>query len=283
MGLLGCHVSVEGGVSNAPERGAAIGCEAIQIFTRNQRQWASKPLPPEQIQGFKEALKKFNIQAVMTHSIYLINLASPDAALRRKSEAAFLDEVDRCEALTIPYLVFHPGSGREGPKQAGINTLVESLQHVLTARPECHVAVLIENTAGAGAILGSQFEEIAEIRDRVGMPARVKICFDTAHAFAAGYDLRTPTAFAETLDRFNSQVGLEHLKAFHINDSFSALGSNRDRHENIGKGRIGRDAFRYLVNDRRFERHPMTLETPGGDEALRRNLRLLFGFRLKQE
>jgi deoxyribonuclease-4 len=274
-------VSVQGGVSNAPERGAGIGCEAIQIFTRNQRQWASKPLAPEQIEGFKGGLQRFHIQAVMTHSIYLINLASPDVALRKKSEAAFLDEVDRCEALGIPYLVFHPGSCREEPKKTGINMLVEGLQHVLTARPTGHVALLIENTAGAGSILGSRFEEIGEIRDRVGTPARVKVCFDTAHAFAAGYDLRTPNAFAEMLDQFNSQVGLEHLKAFHINDSYSALGSNWDRHENIGKGRIGREAFRYLVNDRRFERHPMTLETPGGEQAFRRNLRLLLSFRGK--
>jgi len=172
-------------------------------------------LAPEQIDGFKAALQKFHIQAVMTHSIYLINLASPDAALRKKSEAAFLDEVDRCEALGIPYLVFHPGSCREAPKQTGIKTLVESLQHVLTARPTGHVALLIENTAGAGSILGSRFEEIAEIRDRVAEPTRVKICFDTAHAFAAGYDLRTADVFAETLDQFNSQIGLEHLKAFH--------------------------------------------------------------------
>jgi len=274
-------VSVQGGVSNAPERGAGIGCEAIQIFTRNQRQWASKPLAPEQIEGFKGGLQRFRIQAVMTHSIYLINLASPDVTLRKKSEGAFLDEVDRCEALGIPYLVFHPGSCREAPKKTGINMLAESLQHVLTARPTGHVALLIENTAGAGSILGSRFEEIAEIRDRVGAPARVKVCFDTAHAFAAGYDLRTPNAFAETLDQFNSQVGLEHLKAFHINDSYSALGSNWDRHENIGKGRIGREAFRYLVNDRRFERHPMALETPGGEQAFRRNLRLLLSFRGK--
>jgi deoxyribonuclease-4 len=274
-------VSVQGGVSNAPERGAAIGCEAIQIFTRNQRQWGSKPLAPEQIEGFKTALQKFSIQGVMTHSIYLINLASPDPALRKKSEAAFLDEMDRCEALGIPYLVFHPGSCREEPKNTGISTLVESLQHVLTARPSSSVALLIENTAGAGSILGSRFEEIAEIRDRVGMSPRVKVCFDTAHAFAAGYDLRTSTAFAETLDKFDSQIGLQHLKAFHVNDSYSALGSNWDRHENIGKGRIGREAFRYLVNDRRFQRHPMALETPGGDQAFRRNLRLLFSYREK--
>jgi deoxyribonuclease-4 len=274
-------VSVQGGVSNAPERGASIGCEAIQIFTRNQRQWASKPLPPEQIEGFKAGIRQFNIQAVMTHSIYLINLASPDQALQKRSEAAFLDEMDRCEALGIPYLVFHPGSAREEPKNTGLNTLVESLHRVLTAQSASPVTLLIENTAGAGSILGSQFEEIGEIRDRVGMSTRIKVCFDTSHAFAAGYDLRGAQGFAETLDRFNSQIGLEHLKAFHVNDSYSALGSNWDRHENIGKGRIGREAFRYLVNDPRFEQHPMTLETPGGDQAFRRNLRLLLSLRDK--
>lgn len=279
MGLLGAHVSIQGGVQNAPERAASMGCECIQIFTRNQRQWASKPLQPEQIQGFKTGIQEFGIQAVLTHSIYLINLASPDPTLRSKSENAFLDEMDRCELLGISYLVFHPGSHRKTTEQEGINRLVDSLQNLLGQRPKQKVTLLIENTAGAGNILGANFEQIAEIRDRVGMAGRLEVCFDTAHAFAAGYDLRTSNAYFEILDQFDSHIGLEHLKAFHLNDSRSELDSRYDLHEHIGQGNIGLDTFRCIINDSRFSRLPMVLETPGEEESFRHNLQLLFSLR----
>jgi deoxyribonuclease-4 len=279
MGLLGCHVSIAGGVQNAPIRGHRLGCEAIQIFTRNPNQWKSKVLPVEQIQGFKSGVKTYNIQAVMTHSIYLINLASGDKSLRRRSERAFLDEMDRCEVLGIPFLIFHPGSFRESSEKRGIRRLVNSLQRLLNQRLEQKVVLLIENTSGAGSLLGRSFEQIAEIREQIGMPNRVKVCFDTSHAFAAGYDLSTPEGFEEVMHHFDETIGLEQLQAFHLNDSLTQLGSLRDRHENIGHGQIGTATFERLINDRRFQLHPMTLETPGGDEWFQKNLQLLFQLR----
>jgi deoxyribonuclease-4 len=279
MGLLGCHVSIAGGVQNAPIRGHRLGCEAIQIFTRNPNQWKSKVLPVEQIQGFKSGVKTYNIQAVMTNSIYLINLASGDKSLRRRSERAFLDEMDRCEVLGIPFLIFHPGSFRESSEKRGIRRLVNSLQRLLNQRLEQKVVLLIENTSGAGSLLGRSFEQIAEIREQIGMPNRVKVCFDTSHAFAAGYDLSTPEGFEEVMHHFDETIGLEQLQAFHLNDSLTQLGSLRDRHENIGHGQIGTATFERLINDRRFQLHPMTLETPGGDEWFQKNLQLLFQLR----
>ena len=272
-------MSISGGVEKAPGRGASLGCEAIQIFTRNQRRWVSKPIAEEQASAFQEEMRRHHIQAVMAHSIYLINLASPDPSLRSRSEEAFLDEMDRCELLGVPYLVFHPGSHRGSSRQTGIGAVADSLTRLLEARPDHRVVLLLETTAGAGDTLGGRFEDLAEIRDRVGVPGRLEVCFDTAHVFQAGYDLRTPEALAETLDLFDNQVGLSHLKAFHLNDSRTELGSHRDLHEHIGQGHIGLECFRVLVNDRRFARHPMALETPGGEEGFRRNLQLLYSLR----
>lgn len=279
MGLLGCHVSIAGGVQNAPIRGHELGCEAIQIFTRNPSQWKAKALTDEQIQGFKAGIKTYNIQAVMTHSNYLINLASYDQSLRKRSERAFLKEMDWSEVLGIPFLVFHPGSFRESTERKGIRRLVISLQRLLNQRLEQSLVLLIENTSGAGSLLGASFEQIAEIRERIGMPNRVKVCFDTSHAFAAGYDLSSPKGFEEVLDQFDEIIGLEQLQAFHLNDSLTPLGSRRDRHENIGHGQIGTAPFEWLINDQRFQLHPMTLETPGGDEWFQKNLQLLYKLR----
>ncbi|MFW9985214.1 MAG: deoxyribonuclease IV [Candidatus Odinarchaeota archaeon] len=279
MGLLGCHVSIADGIQKAPQRGRDLGCEAIQIFTRNPNQWKCKPLSNDAIDGFQTAIKECEIHAVMTHSIYLINLASGDRNIRKRSEVAFLDEMDRCEALGIPYLVFHPGSYRESTEKKGIRRLVRSIQRLLQKRPNQSVKLCIENTAGAGSLLGGNFEQIAEIREKIGSPDRIKICFDTSHAFAAGYDLRAPEGLQEVFDHFDSIIGLEHLIGFHLNDSKVKLGSRRDRHENIGHGHIGIVPFKQLVNDQRFLEHPMTLETPGGDEWFRRNLKLLFQLR----
>jgi deoxyribonuclease-4 len=273
-------VSIAGGIQNAPQRGHNLGCESIQIFTRNPNQWKCKPLSKTAIEEFQTAMTKYEIQAVMTHSIYLINLASVDRSLRRRSEKAFLDEMDRCEALGIPYLVFHPGSYRGSTEQKGVRRLILSMQRLLQKRPDHSVKLCIENTAGAGSLLGGNFEQIAEIRERMGYPNRVKVCFDTSHAFAAGYDLRGLEGLGEVLDQFDSMIGLEHLIGFHLNDSKVPLGSHKDRHENIGHGHIGIEPFKQLVNDPRFLEHPMTLETPGGEEWFRTNLQLLFRLRI---
>ncbi|MFX1245444.1 MAG: deoxyribonuclease IV [Promethearchaeota archaeon] len=279
VGLLGCHVSISKGVQYAPQRGTALGCECIQIFTRNPNQWKAKPLTDENITGFKENIKIYKIKAIMAHSIYLINLASHDKTLRKRSETTFLEEMDRCEALGIPYLVFHPGSYRETTEARGIQNLVNSLQRLLDQRPHQTVKLLIENTAGAGAQLGSRFEQIAEIRKRIQMPERVKVCLDTAHALAASYDLRAPVGLEEVLEQFNSIIGLENLLAFHLNDTPASPGSHKDRHANIGYGQISTEVFAQLVNDPRFQSHPMALETPGGDEWFQKNLQLLFKLR----
>jgi len=279
MGLLGCHVSVYKGVQFAPERGYELGCEVIQIFTRNPSQWKCKPLTAENITEWKAAVKTYNIKAVMTHAIYLINMASAERTIRKKSETEFLNEIDRCELLNIPFLVFHPGSYRASTEKSGIRRLVSSLQKLLLKRPDHKVQLLIENTAGGGSLLGNSFEQISEIMDKTGFPERIHACFDTSHAFAAGYDLQTSESYHEIMDQFDSTIGLEHLKGFHLNDSQAELGSHIDRHENIGDGLIGKEVFKEIVNDQRFKLHPMTLETPGGEEAFRRSLQLLFKLR----
>jgi deoxyribonuclease-4 len=251
----------------------------MQIFTRNARRWASKPLDPEQAEGFKAGVKEQGLQEVMAHGSYLTNLASPDPRIHKLSVTAFEEELDRSEALGIPYFIIHPGSHRGTSFKEGLNTLTTSLQRSLANRPGYKVMLLLETTAGGGKSLGGSFELLAEILDQVDMPGRVGICLDTAHVFAAGYDIRTQAGYEETLDAFKNQIGFGLLKAFHINDSRSMLNSHHDIHANIGEGQIGLESFRRLVNDRRFKRHPMNLETPGGEEAFKRNLQLLYRLR----
>jgi deoxyribonuclease-4 len=277
MGLLGCHVS--GAVDHSPKGGYELGCEIIQIFTRNPSQWKSKSLTDERTTRFREQVKTYGFKRVMVHGIYIINLASYDKALRKRSETAFLEEMDRCEALQIPYLIFHPGSHRETTETKGLRNLVQSLQRLLNKRPSQKVKLLIENTAGGGSLLGGRFEQIAEIRNQLKPSNRVKVCFDTAHAYAAGYDLQTPEGLGEVLDQFDATVGLKHLLAFHLNDTPFDLGSQRDRHANLGFGQISTNTFASLINDPRFRNHPMALETPGGEEWFVKNLKILFQLR----
>ncbi|MCD6111299.1 MAG: deoxyribonuclease IV [Thermoplasmata archaeon] len=275
MGLLGAHVSTQGGVQNAPERGASLQCDAIAIFTKNQRQWRAKPLKEEEIEGFKENMKRFGIEIALSHDSYLINLGSPKEEIYRKSVEAFVDEIVRADQLDLPYLVFHPGSHLGEGEEWGLKKISEGIEESLSRAPESRVMLLLETTAGQGTNLGYTFEQLAAIMDMVGDRERLGVCFDTCHAFAAGYDIRTPEAYGETFDRFEEVIGLRNLKAFHLNDSKFPLGSKKDRHEHIGEGEIGIEAFRLLVNDRRFEEHPMILETPGGDVWYSANLKVL--------
>lgn len=251
----------------------------MQIFTRNARRWASKPIPSEQVEGFKEGIKEQRLSEVMTHGSYLTNLASTDPRIHALSVKAFEDELDRTEELGIPYFVIHPGSHRGASYQEGLRRLTNSLRQSLEARLDYKVYLLLETTAGGGKSMGGRFEQLAEILDRLDMPNQLGVCFDTAHVFAAGYDIRTRAGFEDTLTAFNRTIGINRLKAFHLNDSKTGLGSHHDVHEDIGQGNIGVDAFRFLVNDPRFKHHPMNLETPGGDEAFRKNLQLLFSLR----
>ncbi len=273
--LLGAHVSIAKGIYLAPGRGEEIGANAIQIFSKNQNQWVGKPLSPEDAEKFRQAWKESSIERVVIHDSYLINLGSADETLLRKSREAFLDEMDRAEMLGVPDLVFHPGSYRKETEEFGLNQIVASLNFVLALRPGYRVRLLLETTAGQGTNLGYTFEQLARIREGVEQKERTGICLDTAHIFAAGYDIRTRDAYDATMSQFDAILGLENLRAIHLNDSKKPLGSRVDRHENIGKGLIGLDAFRFLMTDPRLEMIPKILETPGGPEAFKEDIKTL--------
>jgi len=278
MGFLGAHVSISGGVYKAPERGEKLGCESIQIFSKNQMQWKAKPITPEDSQKFKEELKKTHIKEVVIHDSYLINLGSPDEEKLKMSRDAFLDEMIRAEILGVKYLVFHPGSHMGKGEELGLKLIAESLNILIDKAKEApNVLLLLETTAGQGSNLGYKFEHLKFIMDQVEKKERLGVCFDTAHAFEAGYDISTEEGYERTFNEFDNVIGLEKLKVFHLNDSRTPLGSHVDRHEHIGKGMIGLTAFELLVNDERFKNHPMILETPGGEKYYEYNLKVLRG------
>ncbi len=279
MALLGAHVSIAGSLANAPENGAKIGCEAIQIFSKNQRQWKSKPLSVAEAEAFKEAMAQRGIRAAMVHDSYLINLADPEEPGWKRSVAAFIDEMERCEALAIPRLVFHPGAPKEAGEEFGLKRIAKALDHCLSKAKAEHVSPLIENTAGQGSNVGWRFEHLRAILDGLSDPARVGICIDTCHTFAAGYDIRTREGWEATLKEFDRVVGLKKIRAFHLNDSKKELNCRVDRHEHIGQGCIGIEPFRALVRDPRFKETPAALETPGDDPDFERNLKVLKRFR----
>ena len=275
--LLGAHMSIAGGVGNAFIEGKKVDCDAIQIFTKSSRQWASKPYTKEEIELFHINRKTTGIGAVVAHDSYLLNMGSPDAALRSRSVAAFIDELERCEVLGVTNLIAHPGSHVGSGELDGIKTIAKSLDEVHKACPGYSVKVTLEITAGQGSNLGYRFEQIAKMIDATKESDRLRVCFDTEHAFAAGYDLRTRDGYERTFSEFDEVIGIELLAAFHLNDSKKEFNSRVDRHEHIGKGFIGVDAFRLLMNDKRFWGLPMCLETPKGPDLKedRENLDLL--------
>ncbi len=262
MPLFGAHMSTAGGVSKALERGQSIGCDTIQIFTRNNNRWASKPIPPEEAERFHEKVEETGIWPVFSHAAYLINLAGAKEELWEKSIAAFIDELERAELLGLMGVVLHPGSHMGEGEEQGIARIAAALDRCHEATEGFKTLTLLEITAGTGANLGYRFEQLADIRSRVKHPERVAFCFDTCHAFAAGYDFRTREGYEAMMEAWDRILGIERLKAFHMNDSKHPLGSRKDRHEHIGKGTIGLDGFRWIVNDPRFEQVPMVLETP---------------------
>lgn len=277
MPLLGAHMSIAGGVHLAFERMKEIGGRALQIFTTNQRQWKPYPLSPESIQRFRTNWEESGKVPVAAHGLYLINLAAADELTLSRSITAMAGELRRCEALGIQYLVMHPGAHvGEGPER-GLARLAANLDKAMEAAQAPSVSILLETTAGQGSGLGSTFEQIRFILDASRYGPGMGVCFDTCHAFAAGYDIRTEDAYRETMSRFDAIVGLDRLKFFHLNDSKRELASHVDRHEHIGKGRIGLEGFRRLLNDPRFRNHPMVLETPKGKDMKedRENLRIL--------
>jgi deoxyribonuclease-4 len=272
---LGAHVSTSGGVDKAPGNGRNLGCEAIQVFTRNQLQWRAHSLAKEEVASFRQEMDSRRIKVALAHDSYLINLGSPEAETLRKSLEAFADEMERCELLGIPYLVFHPGSHLGVGEAAGLKRIAESINRVLRQKKGAATQVLLETTAGQGTSLGYRFEQLAAILAEIEVKDRVGVCVDTCHLYAAGYDFRTRAAYDVTFHQLDQMVGLKKVKAFHLNDSKKGLGSRIDRHENIGKGELGLDPFRFLLNDPRFAGLPMLLETPGGDESYRRDLKTL--------
>ncbi len=278
--LLGAHVSIAGGVELAPGRGDDLGSEAIQIFSKNQRRWAAKPLTEEAVAAFKEALSKSQQQATAIHDSYLINLADLRAENVAKSRDAFVVEMERAQLLGVPHLIFHPGNHRGEGKESGIRQIAASLDLTMREADAPDVSVLLEGTAGAGNSIGSTFEQLQGIREAVDRPERVGLCFDTCHLFAAGYDIRTAETYDLVMEHAENILGLENVQAFHLNDCKGELGSHLDRHEHIGQGGIGLEGFRLLVNDARWDGVPMYLETPGQEEHFEENLKVLKGLRM---
>lgn len=265
MPLLGAHESVAGGIHLAFERIQDVGGLSLQIFTRNQRQWNSAPVTEEERELFIAAWKKCGNIPVASHASYLVNLASGKPDLVKKSIAAFADELERCEFLGIPLVVMHPGSHGGAGVEKGLARFTKNLDLAFECADSC-VTVLLETTAGQGTGLGSSFEELAVIIENSKYQSRLGVCVDTCHVFAAGYDIRSAENYGETMAAFDRIVGLDRIKFFHLNDSKKGLESRVDRHEHIGKGEIGIEGFRNLLNDPRFANHPMTLETPKGKD-----------------
>ena len=262
MKRVGAHVSAGGGVENAPLNAKAIGAKAFALFTKNQRQWKAKPLTDDNIDKFKENCKECGYlpEHVLPHDSYLINLGHPEKEGLEKSRDAFLDEMQRCEQLGLKLLNFHPGSHlKKIEEDACLKRIAESINIALDKTKG--VSAIIENTAGQGTNMGFMFEHLATIIDNVDDKDRVGVCLDTCHTFTAGYDLRTKKAFKATMDEFEKLVGFKYLSAMHLNDSKPDLGARVDRHQSIGKGKLGVDPFRFIMNDKRFDEIPMVLET----------------------
>ncbi len=259
--LLGAHISIAGGLEKAFFRGQSIGCTTIQIFTKSNRQWQCKPLTKSEIELFKKTWEQSPIKSVVVHASYLINLGSSNPEVITKSTRALKEELLRCSQLGIPYLILHPGSHGTSPKKNSLLQVAKLLDEVFQAVPG-NSMILLETMAGQGSNLGAEFEELAEIYKASANKKRIGICFDTCHTFAAGYNTQTKKTYEHTWQLFDTVLGFDLLKVIHVNDSKKELGSRVDRHEHIGKGKLGKEAFRLLFNDERFFTIPKILETP---------------------
>ena len=261
---VGAHMSIAGGIELAIARGVQLGCTALQIFTKNANRWQGKPISDAAARAFREAWRQSDIGPVIAHDTYLINLAAPEDDKWHKSIAALVDEIQRCALLDVPWLVIHPGAHVGSGEAAGLRRIGAALRVVFDQAPP-GVGILLENTAGQGTVLGGRFAHLAEIMN-LAPGGRFGLCFDTCHAFAAGYDLATAAGYAATMDELQRDLGCEKVLAFHVNDSRKGLGSRVDRHEHIGQGAIGEEGFRLLMQDARFTAVPKILETPKGDD-----------------
>lgn len=264
--LVGAHVSIAGGVSQSPARGHQIGCDCIQIFTKSSRQWAAKPYPAQEIAAFKKALTESGIKKVVAHDSYLLNLGAPDEKLRKRSVEGLIDELERCEALGVPYLIAHPGSHVGAGEAAGITTIARSIDEAHKSCAGFETRLALEITAGQGSNLGCSFAQMGRIFEAVKENDRLRLCFDTEHAFAAGYDLRSREGYERAFAELDQHIGLKRLVAFHLNDSLKPLNSRVDRHEHIGQGHLGTEPFKRLLHDQRFFGLPMCLETEPGED-----------------
>ena len=262
MKYVGAHVSASGGVYNAPINAMAIGAKAFALFTKNQRQWTAKPLETKDIDKWFKELEKSGIQTkhILPHDSYLINLGHPEVEARAKSFDGFVHEIQRCEILKLDRLNFHPGSHlRKISEEECLNNIAESMNRAIDITKD--VKLVIENTAGQGSNLGYKFEHLAYIIDKIEDKSRVGVCIDTCHMFTAGYDIRTRETYDKTWNEFDSIIGRQYLMGMHINDSKPELGSRVDRHDSLGVGKIGWDAFRFIMNDERMDDIPLVLET----------------------
>ncbi len=288
MAILGAHMSIAGGFYRAVERAHKAGCECVQIFTgpprqfavqanpkcvptrdsltKNNNQWRAKPISDEEAQRFKQTLVDLNIEQPIAHDSYLINLASPDAELWKKSIDAFVIEILRADQLGIPFVVTHPGSYTTSTESRGIKRIIKALNEIHRQTRGASAKCLLENVAGQGTNLGWKFEQLAAVIEGVKDPERLGVCIDTCHLFAAGYPLDTEKDYKKSMRELNATLGVQLVKAFHLNDSLKECGSRVDRHAAIGRGKMGLNPFRFLLNDRRFRKVPMYMETPKGQE-----------------
>ena len=275
--LFGAHESIAGGVFNAVILGQKATCDTIQMFNKSSNQWRAKKLESKEIDEFFRQIELTRVTVSVSHTSYLINIASPDQALNKKSFDALKEELERCGVLKIPNLVLHPGSHVGSGEETGMNLISENINRLFEALPDGKVCLLLETTAGQGTNLGYTFEQLAYMIDRVEDKKRVGVCLDTCHIFAAGYPIIAPKDYKKTIKHFDDVIGLDRLRIIHVNDSLKEFGSKKDRHEHIGKGHIGLDGISNFVNDKRLAKVPMVLETPKEDDLVEdiENLRVL--------
>lgn len=279
MPLLGAHMSISGGYYKAVAAAAELGMDCVQLFTKNNNQWNAKPITPSEIEDFRSTLKQTGLQAPVAHDSYLINLASPKPELWQKSVDAFKHELERAEALGLMGVVMHPGAYVDSTPEEGLARIVAALDEIHAATAGLKTLTLLETTAGQGSTLGAQFAELGWIIQHAKHPERLGVCVDTCHIFAAGYPLIEQADYESTFTQFDTLIGIERIKAFHLNDSLKPLASRVDRHAHIGEGFLGLEPFRHVLNDPRFKTIPMYLETPkgeaDGEQLDARNLRTL--------
>lgn len=259
---FGAHMSTGGGAWRALERGKGIGCEVVQLFVKNNMQWMGRPYAPDELAQFAEQVRLCAFACVFGHTGYLINLGAPESENRARSLESLVQEIQLASQLQLPFLVLHPGAHLGAGEKTGLDRIVAGLNEVFRTTKKSSVRIALENTAGQGSCLGARISDLAAIYDHVDSPDRLAICLDTAHFFAAGYDIRTEKGWNAALQELDDLIGLDQVVAFHLNDSKTDLGSHVDRHAGIGQGKIGREAFRHIVNDTRFADHPGCLETP---------------------